>query len=240
MSKRIYISYRDDDDFLGSKSPAIEEAKYKSLLARAVSIQPQNDTEREILEDYIHTIKQIIACYAEINNITILINGLYNPSDTAKRISLEESYRKNAAIINSREQELFALELSYSRLLTRNTERPVQSKPKKEERHHTKYSIKEKLIDTLGVFGVILYFAFKLLVCVLPFVMIGGNFFLTLLLISISAFVPFSSVVFWIWGLVCAINGVQDFWAILYYIVFVVIWLPFFTSSIISVFSKEK
>lgn len=241
--KSHYISYRDDD-FDDSKSPAIEEARYKILLTRALSAQPQNDTEREILEDYINIIQQIIACYEEINNIIRLINGLYKSSDTAKRISLEESYREKLAVINSREQELFVLEHSYSGLLKRvferNNERPRQSEGQNtEKRHYTTRSIKEKLIETLGAFGGFLYVALRLLVCILPFVMIGGNFFLNLLLIGINTFVPFSSIVFWIWGLVCAIKGVQDFWSILYYVAFVVMWLPFFISTVISAISNQ-
>lgn len=91
-----------------------------------------------------------------------------------------------------------------------------------------------------GALFVFLLYAVRLLVAVLPFIMIGGNFLLTLLLVTINAFVPFASIVFWIWGLVCAIQGVQDFWAILYYISFGLIWIPFYMSTIISFFSKKK
>lgn len=102
-----------------------------------------------------------------------------------------------------------------------------------------KITFKEKLSNALGAFGTVLYFLIRLIISILPFVMIGGNFFLTLLLISINTFVPFASAVFWIWGLVCAIKGVQDIWAIIYYIAFVLIWIPFFISTIVSIFSKE-
>ena len=113
-----------------------------------------------------------------------------------------------------------------------------------EETIHTyeeeqKETFKEKNSSALGVFGVVLYFIIRIVVAILPFVMIGGSFFLTLLLISINTFVPFASAVFWIWGLVCAIKGVQDIWAIMYYIAFALIWIPFFISTIVSMFSKE-
>lgn len=100
-------------------------------------------------------------------------------------------------------------------------------------------SIKEKLEGLLGGFGAVLFFLVRILISVLPFVMIGGNFFLTLLLMAINTFVPFASVVFWIWGLICAIQGTQDIFAIIYYIVFAVVWVPFYTSTIISAFSKK-
>lgn len=100
-------------------------------------------------------------------------------------------------------------------------------------------STKEKLFSALGVVGVVLYYALRILIAVLPFVMIGGNFFLTVLLIAINNFVPLASVVFWIWGLVCAIKGVQDVWSVIYYIVFAVIWLPFFISTVLEFFKKR-
>ena len=99
--------------------------------------------------------------------------------------------------------------------------------------------MKEKLINALGSFGVILYYILQTIVSVLPFIMIGGNFFVTFLLILVNMFLPFASAIFWIWGLVCAIQGVQDIWAIIYYVAFVVVWIPFYISTILSVFSKK-
>lgn len=99
--------------------------------------------------------------------------------------------------------------------------------------------MKEKLVGIFGGFGMVLFFITRLIIAILPFVMIGGNFFVTLLLISINSLVPFASAVFWIWGLVCAIKGVQDIWAIIYYIVFVVVWIPFYISTIVSVLKKD-
>ncbi len=88
--------------------------------------------------------------------------------------------------------------------------------------------------------GVILLYIIRFFVSILPFVMISGNFFINIILISISTFFPLTSIVFWIWGLVCAIKGTQDVIAIIYYISFVVIWIPFFISTIASFFRKNK
>lgn len=104
----------------------------------------------------------------------------------------------------------------------------------------TGITIKEKITGALGAFGIVLYFLVQLIVAILPFVMIGGGFFLTLILTSINYWLPITSVVFWIWGFVCAIKGVQDIWAIMYYIAFVIIWIPFFISTILSIFSKRR
>ena len=103
-----------------------------------------------------------------------------------------------------------------------------------------KMTLKEKIINTLGAFGIVLYFLVQLTVAILPFVMIVGGFFLSFILIFVNYWLPITSVVFWIWGLVCAIKGVQDIWAIMYYIAFVVIWIPFFVSTILSIFSKRR
>lgn len=98
--------------------------------------------------------------------------------------------------------------------------------------------MKEKLLNTLGALGVILWFIVSALVRVLPFVMIGGSFWLTLLLIIIAYFIPTSSIVFWSWGLVCAIQGPQDVWAIIYYVLFVILFIPFFIDAVCKLIEK--
>lgn len=92
--------------------------------------------------------------------------------------------------------------------------------------------MKEKLSSALGAFGEILYFIFRMFISVLPLVMIGGGWFLRLVIFTIMYFVPVSGIIFWVWGLVCAIGGTQDWVAIVYYICFAVIFLPFFISCI--------
>lgn len=98
--------------------------------------------------------------------------------------------------------------------------------------------MKEKLVNALGVFGGILWFVVSSLIYVLPFVMIGGSFWLTALLITIVYFFPISSVIFWVWGLVCAILGPQDVFAIIYYVAFAILFLPFFISIISDLIRK--
>ncbi len=94
--------------------------------------------------------------------------------------------------------------------------------------------MKEKLSSALGAFGEILYFIFRMFISVLPLVMIGGGWFLRLVIFTIMYFVPVSGIIFWVWGLVCAIGGTQDWVAIVYYICFAVIFLPFFISCALS------
>jgi len=102
------------------------------------------------------------------------------------------------------------------------------------------FSVKERLTNAFGVLGCVLYFAIKSIIPILPFVMIGGGFWFSFLLILLNIIVPYASIVFWIWGLICAIQGVQDIWAIIYYILFVVIWLPFYITLILALISELK
>lgn len=107
-------------------------------------------------------------------------------------------------------------------------------------------NLKEKLISLLGSTGLILFYLLRVFISVLPFVMIDLNFFVTFLLIFLNFLLPaLSTPVFWIWGLVCAINGVQDFFAIFYYVVFAIVYLPFFIGLIydlikLIVFKRQR
>lgn len=99
--------------------------------------------------------------------------------------------------------------------------------------------MKEKMINALGAAGIGLWYLVSLLIAVIPFVMIGASFLLNVLFFGVVQFFPASSIIFWIWGLVCAIKGPQDAWAIIYYILFVIMFLPFFINSILSIFQKR-
>lgn len=110
---------------------------------------------------------------------------------------------------------------------------------KRSKQSDKKFNLKDNFFSALGTFGAILYFILSLVISALPFMMIGGNFFVRLLLITIETFFPPISIVFWIWGLICAIQGVQDIWAIIYYIAFAVLWLPFYISIIASFFKRK-
>ena len=101
-------------------------------------------------------------------------------------------------------------------------------------------TMKEKLMNAVGTVGIILYYLVSLFICVIPFVMIGASFFLNVIFFAIVQFFPATSIIFWIWGLVCAIKGVQDIWAIIYYILFVVLFVPFFISAVLDLFSSKK
>lgn len=98
--------------------------------------------------------------------------------------------------------------------------------------------MKEKLSTTLGCLGAIIWFFVTGLVAYLPFAMINASFWLNLLLFTIAFFYRPSMVIFWIWGLVCAIQGTQDVWSIIYYILFAVLFLPYYISVVIELIGK--
>ena len=100
--------------------------------------------------------------------------------------------------------------------------------------------MKDKLMNALGAVGLGLWYLVSLLVAVIPLVMIDAPFLLNLLLLAIVLFIPASSGVFWVWGLVCAIRGPQDIIAIVYYVLFAIMFLPFFISTVLNLFRKRK
>lgn len=100
--------------------------------------------------------------------------------------------------------------------------------------------MKDKLMNALGAVGLGLWYLVSLLVAVIPLVMIDAPFLLNLLLLAIVLFIPASSGAFWVWGLICAIRGPQDIIAIVYYVLFAIMFLPFFISTVLNLFRKRK
>lgn len=103
--------------------------------------------------------------------------------------------------------------------------------------------IKEKLLSALGTFGGILWYILQLVLFVLPLVMIHQGFLLRAVFIFCMVFIPGAPAVFWIWGLVCAIGGPQDVFAIIYYVATAVIFLPYIVSFVcdaITFFANRK
>lgn len=92
--------------------------------------------------------------------------------------------------------------------------------------------LKEKFVNCLGTFGMILYYFITLFsTAMFPLAIIELNFFVTFIFIALSMFFPPSAIVFWIWGLVATINGPQDAIAIIYYVVFAVVIVPLLIYS---------
>ena len=98
--------------------------------------------------------------------------------------------------------------------------------------------MKEKFLSALGNFGLILYYIIRLSVSILPLVMIDANFVLSFLFCVIMNVIPLASPVFWVWGLVCAVSSTQDWMAIVYYICFGIIFLPFIVDLLLPLFSS--
>ena len=95
--------------------------------------------------------------------------------------------------------------------------------------------LKDKLISALGGVGFALFLAISAIPIIFPLIIIEVHPVLNLLFIAIMIFLPSTGNVFWIWGLVCAINREQDVWTIIYYISFVILFLPVITSIISTI-----
>lgn len=100
--------------------------------------------------------------------------------------------------------------------------------------------LKEKLQTALGTAGLVIFYLISFGVFLLPLVMIKLPFWQGLLCFAILYFFNASSIVFWVWGLVCAIKGQQNAFAIIYYILFVILWIPSFISYIAELIYRLK
>ena len=100
--------------------------------------------------------------------------------------------------------------------------------------------MKEKIIEKLGFFGLALWYLWGIIVSALPAAVITTKWLWRIVIFTVQFFIPSTSGVFWIWGLIKTIFGKQDALAIIYYICTVVLFLPFFISSVASLISSIK
>ncbi len=82
--------------------------------------------------------------------------------------------------------------------------------------------MKQKLINSFGAIGGVLWFLIKVVVSMLPSAMIGLRFPWNILFLGFSSLSATTMTIGWTVGLVFAIKGIQDTWAIIFYIVYAV------------------
>ena len=87
--------------------------------------------------------------------------------------------------------------------------------------------IKDFLLTSFGWFGMLLFYVPYILITVYPLIMFEMPWLLYMVLALLVQFVivkiPFGLEVLWIIGLVGAILGKQDIFAVIYYVLFVLI-----------------
>lgn len=82
--------------------------------------------------------------------------------------------------------------------------------------------LKEKLGYT--IYRIVFFF-----IPILPYIMIGKSIWFYILATIVIMFFPILNAPLWIWGFVAAVNGKQDIFAIIYYIVFfLIVVIPLF------------
>lgn len=99
--------------------------------------------------------------------------------------------------------------------------------------------MKEKLSNVLGAFGMILYYVVHILATVMPVAALSVPFIWAFLIFLIESIFPPVSFIVWLIGLILTIIGKQDTFAIVYYIMSVIILLPFYIDTVISIFTKK-
>ena len=100
--------------------------------------------------------------------------------------------------------------------------------------------LKEKLTESFGKYGSILYFIISEIIFILPFLYIKCNFFLAILFIFLQSFAPFIDIVFWIWALITVITEPQNVWSIIYYVAFSLYILPEIVFFVITLFNSPN
>lgn len=87
--------------------------------------------------------------------------------------------------------------------------------------------IKEFLLTSLGTGGMLLFYTISILITIFPLIMFEMPWLLYIVLALLVQLVivkiPFGLEVLWIIGLVGAISGKQDIFAVIYYILFALI-----------------
>lgn len=98
----------------------------------------------------------------------------------------------------------------------------------------------------MSVFGAGAYIVFFLLACfinIFPLIFIDMPFWVDFLLLMGMSAIPFISnfisLAVWIWGLVAAIGGRQDVFAILFYIVFAIKMIDLLINLLSGIFSNR-
>ena len=87
--------------------------------------------------------------------------------------------------------------------------------------------LKDFLLTSLGTFGILLFYAISLFLTIYPLIMFEMSWWLYMILVLIVQLVivniPFGIEVLWIIGLIGAISGEQDIFAVIYYVLFALI-----------------
>lgn len=102
--------------------------------------------------------------------------------------------------------------------------------------------IKDFLLTSLGTFGLLLFYAIGLLLTIYPLLMFEMSWWvymiLALIIQLIVVNIPFGLEVLWVIGLIGAISGKQDIFAVIYYILFVLLVVPTIIRLVKIFFSK--
>lgn len=104
--------------------------------------------------------------------------------------------------------------------------------------------IKDFLTTTLGTFGMLIFWALSVFVCILPLLMFNMPGWLYMLLSLLVLFVlkniPFFLEILYIVGFFGAISGKQDLFAIIYYVVCAIIVIPALINLILAFLPSKK
>ena len=100
--------------------------------------------------------------------------------------------------------------------------------------------MKKKLAAIFGTFGVILYWIIRVIIAIIPVFILDLPFWAdSLIFLAIEVFPPISIVV-WIWSFIVALQTPIDIFVIIYFISFVIVFVPFMIGVITDLISWIK
>ena len=102
-------------------------------------------------------------------------------------------------------------------------------------------SIKDIFLGSLGTIGLILYYLLGFVMLIFPIWIINPSSYLVWIgLTMLLTFVPQLTLIFWVWGLIVAISGVQSWITVAYYICFVLLYLPKLIHLVLSIYFERN
>ena len=103
--------------------------------------------------------------------------------------------------------------------------------------------MREKLLNSLGVFGYILWLLLGLVLYIIPLTFLPLSFLESSLIIFVISAIPFVGTLLqigvWIWSFPYALAGPIDIWVILYFVSLLISFLTMILPFITSLFSKR-
>lgn len=100
--------------------------------------------------------------------------------------------------------------------------------------------MKNKLTAIFGAFGAVLYWIIRAIIAIIPVFILDLPFWADFLIFFAIGLLPELSIVVWIWSFIVALQMPIDIIVIIYFISFVIVFVPFMIGVITDLISWIK